>query len=242
MNESEMRAAAFLAHEGHKDIVHHPDGQHLPPDFLVDQRIAVEVRRLNQNYVGKRRIEGLEEEAIRLRDRIRKLALSFGPPTQGASWFLTLDFRRPVARWKTLEPKLHQVLQGFMDGIHSETRVWLGDGFALELFRANRAHQTFYVPGPPDDDDAGGWLIPEMQRNLQICICEKTRKISQYKSKYPEWWLVFDDRIGYGLDDSDREQFREIVTLPAHDFDRIVLVNPLDYRHAFQIAPDFRDI
>jgi hypothetical protein len=242
MNESEGRAEAFLRHQGYSDIVHHPDGQHRTPDFLVNQRIAVEVRRLNQNYEGKRRTEGLEEEAMRLRDRIRNLALSFGPPTQGVSWFLMLDFRRPVPPWKSLEPKLRRSLQGFMKGNHAERRVSFGGGFALKLFPASLAHKTFYVPGPPVDDDAGGWVIPELERNLRICIAEKAKKVAPYKSKYAEWWLVLDDRIGYALDAPDREQFREAVIPAGHEFDRIVLVSPLDQRHAFQIAPEFRDL
>jgi hypothetical protein len=239
MDKSEKLVAAFLAHQGYSDIENHPDGKHCPPDFLVDRRIAVEVRRLNQNYQGKTRIEGLEEEAIRLRDRIRKCASSFGRPTQGVSWFLFFDFRRPVDPWKKLKPKLRDALQGFMnDTAHTQTHLSLGNGFELKFFPASNLHSTFYVLGMLHDNDSGAWVIAELEKNLRICIREKTDKIAKYKPKYPEWWLVLVDRIGYGLDQSDRKQFRDTVSL-YHEWDRIVLLDPLDHSHAFEVTPDF---
>jgi hypothetical protein len=62
MDESETLALKYLQSQGFINIKFEPDGNR-PPDFLVDDTIAVEVRRLNQNFeytFGKR---GLEEEA-----------------------------------------------------------------------------------------------------------------------------------------------------------------------------------
>jgi hypothetical protein len=242
MNKSEQRGKAFFAHRGYMDIEHQPDGQHCSPDFLLDRRIAVEVRRLNQNYEGKEGTEGLETEAVRSRNKIRKLALSLGPPTEGKSWFLTVKFRRPVPRWKGLEPSLRQVLRGFIDGSHAETRVSFGDRVVLELFPASVAHRTFYVPGPANDRDSGGWVLSELERNLRICINEKTLKLQSYKANYPEWWLVLDDHIDFSLDDIDREHFSRTVSLPSHQWDKIILISPLSPRRAFQIAPECRSL
>ena len=41
-------------------VVYEPDGK-VPPDFLVDGRIAVEVRRLNQHYAVEGVSEGLSK-------------------------------------------------------------------------------------------------------------------------------------------------------------------------------------
>lgn len=54
------------------DVRYEPDGN-VPPDFLADSRVAVEVRRLNQNHddgsgKGPR---GLEETAIPIWRRVR---------------------------------------------------------------------------------------------------------------------------------------------------------------------------
>ena len=49
MDASEIVAYKYLEYRGFKKIVFEPEGKSTPPDFFVDDRIAVEVRRLNQN-------------------------------------------------------------------------------------------------------------------------------------------------------------------------------------------------
>jgi len=44
MDEAEMLSEAFLRSRGFKAVVYEPDGN-IPPDFLCDTRVAVEVRR-----------------------------------------------------------------------------------------------------------------------------------------------------------------------------------------------------
>jgi hypothetical protein len=80
-----------------------------------------------------------------------------------------------------------------MDGSHAETRVPLGNGLELKLFPADGIHKSFFVPGPADDGVAGScWLIPELERNLRICVCEKIDKIVPYKSS--QKYLKFSDQ------------------------------------------------
>ncbi|MEZ4719401.1 MAG: hypothetical protein R2851_25450 [Caldilineaceae bacterium] len=51
MDDSERKAYEdTFAAQGFENVVYEPDGN-IPPDFLVDERIAIEVRRLNQNFV-----------------------------------------------------------------------------------------------------------------------------------------------------------------------------------------------
>jgi hypothetical protein len=55
------------------------------------------------------------------------------------------------------------------------------------------------------------------------------------RSKYPEWWLALDDRIGYGsLDANDREQLRTVFKAEA-PWNRIILVSPMDASRAFDL-------
>ena len=75
MNQSERLIGEYLAHAGYSDVVYEPDGKH-PPDFLVDGRIAVEVRRLNQNVHTGGEIRGVEEMAVPLNRLVRKVLAS----------------------------------------------------------------------------------------------------------------------------------------------------------------------
>ena len=234
MDASEKLVFNYLKYRGCTDIVYEPDGN-IPPDFLINGRIAVEVRRLNQNYGEGENIKGLEEIAIPLWNRIKDLVLSMGPPENNESWFVSFDFCRPVERWKKLKPELKNALQAFIDSSpRKKTSFNFKKGFKVDIFRASKTHPTFYVMAGYSDQESGGWLLPEMEKNLLICISEKANKIKKVKSKYEEWWLVLSDHIGYSLDDFDRQQFRDIVSI-EHDWQRIILVNPIDYKEAFEI-------
>jgi len=66
MNDSEKSVYEYLVGQGFGTVVYEPDGK-VPPDFLVDGRIAVEVRRLNQNEKTATGSRGLEEVSKPLR-------------------------------------------------------------------------------------------------------------------------------------------------------------------------------
>ena len=85
MDSSENIVFAYLSHLGFQEVVYEPDGN-VPPDFLLDGRIAVEVRRLNQNAQTVSGPHGLEEVAKPLWGRdwsnARHIGISVGawPP------------------------------------------------------------------------------------------------------------------------------------------------------------------
>jgi len=234
MDPSEKLAYNYLTRQGFKTIVYEPDGN-IPPDFLVDGRVAVEVRRLNQHKKTGRGNRGLEEVAIPLRISVRSLLESLGPPKTGESWFVFFRFQRPKERWKVLQSKLRHHLEAFRDGQqHDRTSISVSPNFKLEIFRATNVHPSFFVFGGSSDQDSGGWLLAEMEKNLEICIEEKTRKIAVARDKYAEWWLVLIDHIGYGLDDFDRQMFRDQVRV-EHDWDKVILLDPHNHKRAFEI-------
>jgi hypothetical protein len=237
MDGTEKIANDYLVHLGQfEGIVYEPDGN-IPPDFLLNGRIAVEVRRLNQNERTASGLRGLEGTAIQLRMRIGRLLASLGPAKSGATWYVHCRFRRPVPAWDVLRPALRQRLSAFRDHINSDDRptaITIHDGVELKLFRASTAHAAAFVPGGCSDDDAGGFVFEETQSNVRLCIEETTRKIARVRDKYPEWWLILVDRIGYGVDDCDRQMFREHLGI-QHNWDKVILLNPLDHRSAFEI-------
>ncbi len=91
-----------------------------------------------------------------------------------------------------------------------------------------------FVLGGGSDEDAGGFTVSELVRNLEICVAEKVAKVAPHQAKYPEWWLVFANHIGYRVIPEDRRLLRELFHV-SHSFDRIILVNPIDAADAFEI-------
>ena len=234
MDATEKLVADYLAHRGYTNIIYEPDGN-IPPDFLVDGTIAIEVRRLNQNHLNGTDAEGLEEVSIPLGNRIKKLINSLGAPTEAESWFVFFRFKRPVEPWKSLSPKLRQALETFMAvSVKQKGTIANTKGFELDVFRASKPHATMFLMGGCNDYDSGGRLLSKMETNICHCANEKSSKIGKVRHKYGQWWLALVDHIGYSLDEFDREMFRDQMSI-KHDWDKIILINPLDHTRWFEI-------
>lgn len=225
MDPTEHRVYLNLQHQGYCDIQYEPDGN-IPPDFLVNGEIAIEVRRLNKNLFDENAVRGAEEVAIPLWKHVKKLVAGFGPPEGGRSWIVQFRFHRPVESWRTLEGKIIRALLDFTHApVKGKTSLVRGRGFEMDVMPASRAYDTMFVMGGCIDENSGGILLTEMEANLRYCIREKTRKIERVRPRYDQWWLALVDHIGYGLNDFEQEIFRHQVSI-NHDWDKVLIINP----------------
>lgn len=228
MDSSEKLAYAHLSAQGFSEIVYEPDGK-VPPDFLLDNEIAVEVRRLNYNKLtASGEYEGLESSQIALIRMMRTTLASFGPARNNRSWFVGYQFSRPLPHLSKLRNDIHAALKDFIDGRRDLEghRLEISDRFTLTLIPPSNPRSTCFTFGTAIDRDAGGWVASLLQANIQICIEEKARKISKFRSKYKKWWLVLIDHIGFGT----REQIHI-----KHSWDKVVIVNPQDPKCGYEI-------
>jgi hypothetical protein len=241
MDESEKLCKEYLKHIGYKDkdIAYEPDGR-VTPDFLVEGGIAVEVRRLNPNEAARRATDReFKDSEIPLWDSITALLKQFGPPSQGASWFVTCEFSSTLTQskeweqhWKKLKKEVRRQLEVFKRGAtQSNTVLWVEDALKLKIFRASDLHKYFYMIGMVVDDSAGFLISSEVKQNIEFCIYDKQEQFEKLRHKYPVRWLVLVDYIGFV---SDPELSQENISFPHH-WDKIVLVNPLDPTHVFTI-------
>ncbi|ABE47075.1 hypothetical protein [Polaromonas sp. JS666] len=238
MNQSEALAARYLESLDLGPVEFEPHGK-VTPDFVVAGRIAVEVRRLNQNFAdGAGGNEGLEVVDISLRQRVKRYLREFASSREGECWYVGYTFRRPLEPWKTLRPLLHAALSDFMASPDRQPmKIRVTKSFKIDFFRAGTDHGSFFVFGANMDEDSGGWTMLELDRNLRICIAEKETKVSlsPYRHRYEEWWLVLEDRIDFGVDGEDRARFKtDVLDKISHSFDRIVLLDPRDFRRALE--------
>jgi hypothetical protein len=236
MDTTEIEVEKYLKNLGFATVVYEPDGN-IPPDFLCDGRVAVEVRRLNQQENSTSgQYRGLGETSVPLVMHLRRMLSSLGPPKADHSWFVFYRFRRPLPKWKNLGVAIKGHLEGFRDSpLHARTSIEICPQLELKIFCASKVfNNQFFVLGGFCDKDSGGWLLAKMEKSLQLCIQDKAQKIFRVRHKYPEWWLALADHIGYGLDNFDRELFNDLVRLD-HDWDKIILIDPLGKRQAFEI-------
>lgn len=232
MDDSEQLADKYLRSLDLGSVVYEPNGN-VPPDFCIDGRIAVEVRRLNQNFEfpdGSR--QGLEELATPIWNHFKSFLPSLGPSINGECWFVMIDFCRPLAKWKVVRPLVESHLRAFMSSaVREPLTIAVTPNLSLNLIRSGKDHGSFFLLGGGYDDDSGGWVMSEIERNLRLCISEKEHKIEPHRSKYPMWWLVLVDHIGYSLDAEERPIFQfEVMPQISHNFDKVVLIDPRDYR------------
>jgi hypothetical protein len=240
MDDSEKLVEAYLISAGFTDVRHEPC-KNSTPDFLIDGRIAVEVRRLNQNFDDKsgKGLRGLEETDIPLSRSFEKYLTELGPaPASGRSWFVFYAFSRPDPAWKDLKRQLDGLLKPFMASDNPQPfEARLNANFKIEISLSPSPSATFFVLIGGDDEQSGGWTMTEIDANLKHCIIEKTAKIANHRAKYPEWWLILPDHIGHGLGQFRQKQFLEHGTVQPGGFDRIILLDPQDASRDFQVYP-----
>jgi hypothetical protein len=223
MDESERIAKAYLDTLGLGPVQYEPDGN-VPPDFLVGGRIAVEVRRFNQNHRSAGRHEGLEEIDIRLSWSMRKLLASFGPPPAGKSCYVCYDFSRPLD-WRRTGPRVRRALERVLDAMPSEwTRIPIDTSLTLDVFPASAPTAYAFILGGSSDDQASGYVEAKLIENLRICIDDKTAKVSRFVDRYPEWWLVLVDHTLLRPDADDIVYARGHIAIPDL-WQRVVLVD-----------------
>ena len=227
MKREEKWVEEYLTHQGFKDIVYEPDGN-VPPDFLVNGKIAIEVRRLNQHHIDKSgKPEPLEQLAVPLRERLETLLTALGPPVNGVSWGVSYRFKRPQLT-RDWEPVVREKLQAFQcEAVPAdECVIEIDRNFRLRLIRTSKPGGLAFMLMGNTDSNAGGWVIPELENNLALCIAEKTRKIAAYRSRYPQWWLIFIDFVMGGIEEPVRIK---------HDWDKVIMVHPGNYAAAYEI-------
>lgn len=235
MNESEKSVYEYLTSQGLGSVVYEPDGN-VPPDLLVDGRIAVEARRLNQNEETAKGHRGIEEVSKPLHELVCKALAAQGPPVDGTSWFVFYSYSRPLPPWKQFDALLRKGLADVKDLPDLGNReVRVARKMRLTFTRASKVHLHLFVLGRSSDHESGGFVVSEMAENLRICIAEKSAKVAAVRSRYSEWWLALEDRIGYGiLDAHDQKQLRELVSRDDQ-WNRIILVNPLKPSVGFEL-------
>jgi hypothetical protein len=112
MDREEKITEAYLKSLGFKDVVFEPEGNRTP-DFQIDGKIAVEVRRLNQHFFTKDEVRGLEETRIPLFTLLESSLSEFDSQYKGCSYWVAIKFHRPVEKGNTNKKAINKALTYF---------------------------------------------------------------------------------------------------------------------------------
>lgn len=224
-HDEETKASLYLSSLGFSPV-HEPDGN-VTPDFLVDGRIAIEVRRLNYNVINESgHAIGIESDQFALLSCMRGLLPTLGPPTKDNSWFVHYRFSRPLGPLKQLRTAIKSALVAFRDQPVDNREFCIQNCLTLKLFPSTKVFRDHFVLGGYSDHNTGGWLALELEKNIRICLQEKSEKIAKARAKYPEWWLILIDFISYGQSESLHIK---------HDWNKVIVLNPLNPTSGYEL-------
>jgi hypothetical protein len=153
MDDSEKAVYEYLMARRLGPIIYQPDGN-VPPDWLVDGRIAVEVRRLNQNETTDSGYRGLEETSKPLTQFVRRALAEAGPPIDGTTWFVHYSYQRPLPPFKELKRRFSTALETARARQDlQDVEIPVTPKFHLSFARASETHPQLFLPGLHDDHD-----------------------------------------------------------------------------------------
>jgi len=231
MNKDERTVNQFLDSLGYLGIIFEPDGNH-PPDFLIDNRIAVEVRRLNQFYLNKGKHEPLENLEYSLDPKLLKLFRAFNSHEVPNSAFVLIHYKRPLKPTKALMQEIEHVLSEHVNCIALEKEYVVAENLYLRFFPHEKREEDVYLFGSKYDRDRGGWVVAEILKSLKYIVEEKTNKVRPYLSRYDEWWLVLVNHVNMDIQRIEGHQLKEGFN-KAHCFDKIMIISQHDSANGY---------
>lgn len=234
MNREERITEAYLKSLGLKNIVFEPDGN-VPPDFLVDGRIAVEVRRLNQHFFTKEEAQGLEEARIPLFKLMQSSLGEFNVQYKGDSYWISVRFHRPIEKGSINRKAISRTLNSFLtQPLPLPCSIKVTESLYFHIFASQPVEDRVFRFAGGTDRESGGFVLAEFKKNFDHCVKEKTAKIKDYYDKYASWRLVLVDKIAYGFNESEREQIKSIVAMNP-SWDKVIVLDGINGRNILEV-------
>lgn len=222
-NKDELRAEKYLHSLGFESVVYEPLGN-VTPDFLLDTKIAVEVRRINSNHIDGSKLINIENLEIAFVKKIKNIIRSFKCSIHQSSARISLTLLQPLTlqNKKTLIRKIKKILSKHIRYISEEKSYTIGELLHITMKPTQREANTYLYESCNGDSL---WLEHQLQKNIQAVIDEKNKKIEKNFHLYKEWWLLLVDSIVYGFDEEDfnilnnidfnKQKFSKVIILSA---------------------------
>lgn len=234
MNREEIIAEAYLNSLGFKNVVFEPDGN-IPPDFSIDDRIAVEVRRLNQHSFTKDQVRGLEEDRLPLFKLLQSSLSKFNSQYKGDTYWVSIRFHRPREKGSIVKEAIRKALTDFLSKpFPLPCDVKVTNSIYFHIFSSSPVKGIVFQFAGGTDRESGGFVLDEFKKNFDHCVKEKSKKISNHYGKYTSWWLVLVDQIAYGFDEGEKKEIKSMVRVNLC-WDKVIVLDSLNGNNILEI-------
>ena len=222
MKREEKITEIYFKSIGYKNIEFEPKGNRTP-DFVIDNKIAVETRRLNQFYKGK----PLEKVTYNLIPKIINQLNSFGKEENNKSAFVGIKYSRPIKYNNKIKEKINSILEIHSSQMKTQKDYKVNDNLELKIFPSSEKLDYQFNFGSSIDYNEGGFVLRNIYESLKIIVEEKSRLVEKYKSEYGIWWLALIDNIGNGLSEKELIQLKESIDFELI-FDKVFIISYLN--------------
>ncbi len=230
MKFEERIANEYFKFKKYDKIIFEPLGN-TPPDFLINNSIAVEVRRLNKFHLGK----PLEEIEYNVIPKIEKfISLFDNNETYGNTTIVFLIYSRPIKFTEFIKQKILNVLKEYLNNKSIKKEYFISESLSLDFYEHSEKWKTQFEVGGIVDLNKSGFVVKDICDSLKIIINEKERKIKKFKSLYENWWLVLVDFVGYGISTSEVKKIKDGIN-ENKSFKKIILISPTDSKNGIEI-------
>jgi hypothetical protein len=236
MNSEEKIAYDYLQSEGYKLINYEPNGN-VPPDFLIDGNIAIEVRRLNENYFSGDKLIGHYEEYVGLWELLSQFLLKYKNENMKSSYWLSYGYERPIPKSAKLKKNLKIQLDKFFQDPIPNIKVEVTPSFFIWLNPKPSDLKKEITVASAHDDNGGGAVTQIYISNIDYCFKEKALKIENYKSKYAHWWLILVDTMFYRVLSNSKDKLKDNIVLPEA-WEKLIILDPESKKPSFVLSKE----
>jgi hypothetical protein len=223
MKPDESLAYEYLKSKGFLDILYEPDGN-VPPDFMVNHKVAIEVRRLNQHFRNGAHPEPLETLNYKLIPKLINILNAVKVKEYDFSIAVFIRYNRPLKISTSLFKAFESFLTTHIGSFQNEQVYFINKNLSVRLTKLTKKWDTYYVLGGYSDFDGGGLLVSELYEGMKIAIDEKEMKLNSYFDKYEQCWLILVDYIAGTIDTIDIEQLLGAPSIETR-FNRVIIVS-----------------
>jgi type II secretory pathway component GspD/PulD (secretin) len=222
-NKDEIRAQHYLQTLKQTNLQYEPLGN-VTPDFLMDNTIAIEVRRLNRNFINSKHKINIENVDISVIKNIKKTIEKFTHKYYKNSAYISISLIKSIDIEKRINiiRRVKKILKKHTNHISRNISYKIGDYLKLTFIPTDKRASIYSYSGCNNDFF---WILHQLKKSIQLVIDEKDKKVTKNFHFYNEWWLILVDSITYSLDNEDFEKLKNI-QIDKRKFHKVIILSP----------------
>lgn len=227
MRPEEHKAHEFLCKRGFDTLVYEPNGPSTAPDFAANNRIAIEVTRLNETRVFGEKRRGIEDLLFPLRSIFIKNLGTFNELYTGNSYWVELRFGDHLGLpFREIELRMKNVLRDFLK-YQCITPSHVSVCETIELFISESQPMqgvVFRDGGYTPNLNVTSQVLEIYTSSVLFNLEKKNQKIQGCINQYSERWLLFVDFMGWHLGKGETAVLRNRLT-NIGSFTKLLIIN-----------------